>query len=127
MTDEQKANIIALRAKGLTYADIAEKLQVSINTVKSFYRRCEKKTLVCCKCCGKPINQTPRTREKKFCSDKCRMKWWKLHSDEMDKKAVYDFKCESCGKKFQAYGNNHRKYCSRECYIKMRFGGADRE
>lgn len=75
MTDEQKANIIALRAEGLTYADIAEKLQVSINTVKSFYRRCEKKTAVCCKCCGKHINQTPRTREKKFCSDKCRMKW----------------------------------------------------
>lgn len=122
MTNAQKANIIELRTKGLRYSDIAEKLQISINTVKSFYRRCEKKTTVCCKCCGKPINQPNRTREKKFCSDTCRMKWWKDHNNEINKKAVYDFRCENCGKRFQAYGNNHRKYCSRKCYITDRFG-----
>lgn len=41
MTAEQKAEIIALRSDGTTFSDIAEQLGLSINTVKSFYRRCE--------------------------------------------------------------------------------------
>lgn len=129
MTDEQKSCIIQFRFEGMTYSEIAQKLNISINTVKSFHRRHAQTdmTKVQCKQCGKPITQSKRTREKKFCSDKCRMAWWKLHDDEMNKNAVYDFKCEICGKEFQAYGNNHRKYCSRGCYIKMRFGGADGE
>lgn len=127
MTAKQKADIIALRSNGATYSDIAEKLQLSVNTVKSFYRRCKEniaeKSDSCCKYCDKPVVQTTATREKKFCSDECRMKWWKSHSGDINRKALYDFKCEYCGKLFQAYGNNHRKYCSRDCYIKMRFGG----
>ena len=123
MTEEQKAKIVKFRAEGLRYADIADKLHISINTVKSFYRRCDKSTVIYCKNCGKSINKPNGVRMKKFCSDKCRMEWWKLHNDEMKKNAVYNFKCQSCGNSFQAYGNNHRKYCSRECYIKTRFGG----
>ena len=46
-----------------------------------------------------------------------------INNDELKKRAVYDFKCQNCGKPFQAYGNNHRKYCSRKCYINERFGG----
>lgn len=127
MTKEQKESIIQFRSDGLTYSDIAEKLELSINTVKSFYRRYKesaKKTDVgCCKCCGRSLNQTPGTRLKKFCSDECRMKWWNSHRDNVNKKAVYTFKCKYCSEKFQAYGNNHRKYCGRSCYIKARFGG----
>lgn len=128
MTEKQKADIIELRSKGLKYSDIADRLQLSINTVKSFYRRCKDTVSSAhCKCCGRPISQPLRTREKKFCSDECRMNWWNSHKDEINKKAVYHFKCESCGQEFQAYGNNHRKYCSRECYINMRFGGGNSE
>ena len=39
MTEKQKSEIVKLRAKGMTYGDIADKLGVSINTVKSFYSR----------------------------------------------------------------------------------------
>ena len=35
MTEKQKADIIELRSKGLKYSDIADRLQLSINTVKS--------------------------------------------------------------------------------------------
>ena len=36
MTDEQKQQIIALRRDGAGYGRIAARLQISINTVKSF-------------------------------------------------------------------------------------------
>ena len=118
MTDEQKSKIISMRESGKTYADIAACLNLSLNTVKSFYRR--NQTL--CKCCGTPITQPTRARKKIFCSDKCRMKWWNSHQEDVSRKAVYDFICECCGTAFQAYGNNHRKYCSRSCYTKARYG-----
>ena len=125
MTDEQKSNIINFRLQGMTYSVIAHRLNLSLNTVKSFYRRIGQNEMPenICKQCGIPLIQPKGAREKKFCSDKCRMLWWKIHNSEIKKKAVYDFKCESCGRIFQAYGNSHRKYCGRECYIKGRFGG----
>jgi predicted nucleic acid-binding Zn ribbon protein len=129
MTAEQKAEIIALRSDGTTFSDIAEQLGLSINTVKSFYRRCEnapeKAAASYCKCCGKAIAQPSGAREKKFCSDKCRMEWWNAHRDDVNKKAFYDYVCECCGRHFLAYGNKRRKYCSRECYIADRFKGGD--
>ena len=72
MTEKQKSEIVKLRAKGMTYGDIADKLGVSINTVKSFYSRHKNPQELpavdvkenCCKCCGKEISQNPHTREK---------------------------------------------------------------
>lgn len=54
-------------------------------------------------------------------------KWWKEHPKMLNKKAVYTYTCAGCGRKFTAYGNSKRKYCSHACYIKDRFkgGGAD--
>lgn len=121
MTAEQKAEIITLRSGGITFSDIAEQLGLSINTVKSFYRRCgnapEKAAASCCKCCGKAIVQPSGAREKKFCSDKCRMEWWNAHREDVNKKAFYDYVCECCGRHFRAYGSKRRKYCSHKCYI----------
>ena len=39
MNKEQKASIIRMRLDGMTFSEIANQLQLSINTVKSFYRR----------------------------------------------------------------------------------------
>lgn len=52
---------------------------------------------------------------KKFCSDRCRMKWWNSHLDQVQRKANYDFVCPVCKKPFTVYGNANRKYCSHEC------------
>lgn len=117
----QKANALYLRSTGLSFAEIAGQLEVSTNTVKSFCLR--HKGCQFCLNCGTQIQQPPRTRQKKFCSDKCRMKWWNTHTEEVNRKAIYNFVCKCCGKPFQAYGNNHRKYCSNACYVKARFGG----
>lgn len=125
MTDKQKNEIVGFRANGLTYAEIAKKLGLSINTVKSYYRRRKDETQNICLCCGVPVIQPKAVRKKKFCSDECRMKWWNAHGCDVKRKAVYDFTCGYCGRAFQAYGNNHRKYCSRTCYITDRFKGGD--
>ncbi len=131
VTAEQKMEIITLRSNGITFSDIAEQLGLSINTVKSFYRRygnaLEKAAASCCQRCGKSIVQPSGAREKKFCSDKCRMDWWNAHRDDVNKEAFYDYVCECCGRHFRAYGNKRRKYCSHECYIADRFkgGGGD--
>ena len=41
----------------------------------------------------------------------------------MNKKetAMYPFTCTRCGKEFLSYGNQTRKYCSHDCYIRARF------
>ena len=82
MTDEQKQQIIALRRDGVGYGRIAARLQISINTVKSFCRRhslAAKKAASVCEQCGGPIEQNPGRKRKRFCSDSCRNKWWNAH------------------------------------------------
>ena len=44
-----------------------------------------------CKCCGVPVQQNLGRKEKKFCSDSCRNKWWNSHLDLVKKQAVYEF------------------------------------
>ena len=38
MNKEQKTSIIRMCSDGITFSEIANQLQLSINTVKSFYR-----------------------------------------------------------------------------------------
>lgn len=134
MTDEQKMQITSLREEGNGYKKIAQILGVSTNTVKSF---CQRKNISGaavpvtgsesqCQCCGKAIKQIHGRKQKKFCSDQCRMKWWNSHLDKVQRKANYDFICPVCKKPFTSYGNANRKYCSHECYIEDRFGGGRR-
>lgn len=87
MTNEQRMIVSALRAQGMGYGAIARKVGISENTVKSFCRRNaqkEDKPVTGadehqCLCCGTPVAQNAGRKEKKFCSDKCRNKWWNAH------------------------------------------------
>lgn len=137
MTDRQKNKVWEMRAGGYGYTKIARELGLSENTVKSFCRRkglngtvktdtvaiiagSDKST---CLCCGVEIRQNPGRKVKKFCSDKCRNKWWNSHLEQVERKAYYEFMCVYCKKPFTAYGNAGRKYCSHACYVADRFGG----
>lgn len=121
MTDEDMGRISSLKQQGKSAAAIAEMLDISVNTVKSYLRRHPgtEDTHVCPQC-GKAVPQNKGRKEKRFCSDKCRMGWWRSHQAEMDKKAYYTLVCQQCGKEFVSYGNRGRKFCSRECYGKHR-------
>lgn len=139
MTEQQKEQINRLRQEGYGYIRIAQALGISENTVKSYCRRNNltgshlnrKLNMISpsdngeqfCLCCGTPVEQNTGRKEKKFCSDKCRNKWWNSNLDKVNRKATYDYICPNCKKQFTVYGNSHRKYCSHECYILDRFGG----
>ena len=127
MTTEEKAKIADLRCNGYGYKKIAQAIGVSVDTVKSYCRRNGLNGVrtieTVCPCCGKTLINVPGKKAKKFCSDRCRNKWWNSHLDQVKRKAIYEFICPNCKKPFTAYGNANRKYCCHECYIEDRFGG----
>jgi endogenous inhibitor of DNA gyrase (YacG/DUF329 family) len=133
MTKKEKECVRFLRGEGYGYLAIATRLGISLNTVKSFCRRnglggiAEKPDRQTCRQCGKPLAQEPKRPARKYCSEACRRIWWKEHSHLINKKAFYSLTCAHCGKEFQSYGNQKRKYCSHPCYIAARFGKAEND
>ena len=135
MTDNQKIQIIKLRTAGDGYGKIAQKLGISLNTIKSFCRRNDlvvgaeisdtkvTKEITRCENCGQEIRQIAKQKRKRFCCDKCRNAWWNNHLGQVKRKTVYHFTCPQCGKEFHIYGDKRRKYCSHDCYIAARFKG----
>jgi IS30 family transposase len=130
MTVLQKEQIKALRGQGLSYLEIADKVGIPKNTVKTFCRRNAVKAVTAsdetknkdcedlCLQCGRPLNKTRST--KKFCRDACRLAY---HKANREPSAV----CAHCGEKFDNNGNNKRKFCSTACYIADRFPEVPRE
>jgi endogenous inhibitor of DNA gyrase (YacG/DUF329 family) len=124
MTNEQLQIVTELRSQGLGYKSIARTTGLSENTIKAHCRRHPLSPgESVCPTCGKVLTQTPQKRAKKFCSDKCRMAWWNAHPEMVSRKAFYHLVCAHCGRPFDSYGNNHRKYCSRSCYNEARRKG----
>lgn len=125
---DTKTEIIRLRKNGLSYKDISIFLNMSINTIKSVCRRLkvEKQSIdtnrSICLLCKASLAHINGKKEKKYCSDNCRMKWWNAHLDKVNKKSYSEHICLNCQKPFQSYANTKRKYCSHACYIVARFG-----
>ena len=125
LTDDDKKTISMYTRQGLGYRSIARMTGLNANTLKSLLRRHKDDPFYyppkdCCLYCGVPLSQTPRKRAKKYCSNACRMKWWREHNAEVNKKAFYKLTCKQCGKEFESYGNANRIYCSRECFADAR-------
>lgn len=135
MNLQEKDAVRQMRIKGLSYSAIAHNLCVSENTIKSFCQRnrlggmggavittLKEAPETQCKQCGKRLHHKPKCKPRKFCSDTCRHVWWKEHREQLNKKAYYYQSCAHCGKEFKSYGDDSRKYCCHDCYIKARFG-----
>lgn len=134
MAMKQKQQITVMRGRGDSYKKIATALGISVNTVQSYCRR-NNLSVGCtipqpetedaadvCPNCGRLLIHTPGSKRKRFCSDKCRSAWWKVHPEALNRKAIYHFICPKCGIAFDSYGNAHRKYCSRACLADARRG-----
>ena len=77
MSRSTTREIDSLRSVGLTPTAIAEKLGISVNTVKSHIRRRNKNSVTLpFLFCVRPVPQNAGRKEKKYCSDKCRMHYW---------------------------------------------------
>ena len=129
MTDKEKERIADYRRNGMSYLEISKLTRFSINTIKSYCRRCglverneSNKTTTPCEQCGKAVSQTLGRKHKRFCSGICRTLWWNAHQDEINKKSEKSYVCRNCGKTFSSYGNKVRKYCFHACYIAHRYG-----
>lgn len=121
MTEYEKYEIARLRREGMSANKIAQTLNLPMNRVRSHIRRhpvdsAAKKCLQC----RKPLTQVPHRKERKFCSDKCRMLWWNSHPELVKRKAYYDKVCPWCHTAYQSYGKKNRIYCSRKCYADAR-------
>ena len=125
MTANEISKINAYRIDGLGYKKIAALLGLSVNTVKTYMRRNPLPSASCvCLQCGKLFTQTPHAREKKFCSDACRMAWWRSHQ-HLIKRTTTEQVCRHCGKRYQTHKKG-QQYCSRACYAdSMRKVGAE--
>ena len=120
MNDKERNKVIKLRNQGVMPSEISKITGIKIETIKSYFKR-HKNLLpknATCKYCGKKIVSIRGKKNKRFCSDKCRMAYWNSHPELINKQAYYKLTCEYCGKKFLSYGNQRRKFCSRECYKK---------
>ena len=121
MTTREIETLNDLRLKGYQPSAIAVVLGIPPGTVRShIHRHPDMPNTKLCKHCGKSVPQNIGHKEKKFCSDKCRMAWWNSHQDSVNRKAYYTLTCKNCGKEFESYGNKKRKYCSRGCYLAAR-------
>ena len=121
MTEHEKLKITELYALGNGYKKIGRLLGIPSDSVKSYIRRHGKdaaeRLKTTCMQCGAPITQPQRKQLKKFCSDKCRLKWWGQHTDMLTHKSIYSYTCLGCGATFTTH-RKEAKYCNRICYMK---------
>ncbi len=75
-----------------------------------------------CKCCGAPLVNTPGHRQKTFCSKSCQERYWREHRNITLCASLVSCTCLGCGKEILDYKGHHRKYCSHQCYIRVRYG-----
>lgn len=121
MTKNEISNINLLRSKGWGYKRIATELGISPNNVKSYIKRHPdiESFEPRCENCGEILTITDPTKGKRFCSDACRMLWWKQHPDLMRHNRLYPHICEQCGASFSTPRKGTR-FCNRKCYADFR-------
>ena len=98
MTEEQKKQIRSFRTAGMGYKRISAALDIPLGTVKSFCRRDEADMLAItgyeaveqsesqsakpvCLRCGKPVIRIPGRKKRRFCSEACRVAYWRIATE----------------------------------------------
>ena len=118
MTSNEKKQADMLRDQRLTYVQIAEKMGLGVSTVKMYFqRKTPSDHIGICPQCKKPLGKDAPSK-KRFCSDKCRVKWWIEHPEQLSNQQQHLHRCPVCGKGF--YSFKPAKFCSPSCYHRSR-------
>ena len=133
LTAEQKARIEEYRKRGIGYRTIAAEIGVDRDAVRYYCKKVELAGTrpksqefikgLRCQQCGILLSRNRDGRQRIFCSDQCRYKWWNTNGKTLPRPSgcCDEIKCACCGKTFLDYRNKKRRYCSHECYIRDRF------
>ena len=127
MTTIEKEKIRYLRGEGLGYKAIASRLDLTVDTVKSYCKRSGLNGVAAenadntCRQCGAVLEHTPGVKKRRFCSDQCGRTWWNCHAFLREPNEKYQCVCGFCGRVFHNQIKG-RKYCGHPCYIKARYG-----
>ena len=105
---------IELSNEGKSSREIANELGVHFTTVARWLRDKDNYLVSTCPVCGEKILYTRGHRPKKFCSDKCCIKWWREHNEIKAKRYLHT--CEHCGKPFKSM-KRYQRFCCRSCYL----------
>ncbi len=119
-----KETIIEMKNSGSSYSQIATNLKISVNTVKSIIKRAkDEKTKEerYCLNCGARLKMIPKHKKKKFCSDVCRLAYWKKNN-----RSLIEGICKKCGRTVYYYPSKIKSFCCRSCYLKY-VGGKESE
>ena len=119
MTDKDKKHLAELRDQGYTYQQIAEASGIGLSSVKMFFKRNNTPaddSGICAQCKKRLEKDAPK--KKRFCSEKCRIKWWAEHPEQLSNAREHQYKCPFCGKVFYSY--KPAKFCSLTCYHRSR-------
>ncbi|GEM_PF-2307777 len=131
MTSErEKQYIVAQRAMGKSFAQIGRELGRGESSIRYVFNHCMSKEpkpdettprmvmgteipgAARCKYCGKDFTKSTLGGKRRFCSDHCRNAW----CNEQKRRVPYSRVCEQCGREFTAFGNPHKRFCSRKCF-----------
>lgn len=119
MRKQEKDKIIKLRMEGLGYGKIATILNLPKSTISSFCKTLDQISSVCL-LCGTKLKQTAGHRQKKFCSNNCKLSYYKQNKNEIRRRPNYEVDCACCHHKFFTYKSLNRKYCSWDCFLKSK-------
>ena len=127
MTQLEKEEIIKLKLAGNSYKQISVLTGICISKIKSVcirYNTKQTEIISYCKCCGKKLILVGGKKQKLYCNDKCRMRYWRNHQSELKSNHIVEVECPICHQIFKAYETKKRKYCCWDCYMeaKQRMG-----
>lgn len=121
MTALEKSRIARLRESGYSYQAIAHETGIPLSSIKMYFaRRKPKSKDATCPQCHKPLGAS-LSPKRRFCSDKCRVKWWAAHPENLGNRDRHWHRCPVCRKEFFAY--KPATFCSRACYYQSRRKG----
>ena len=118
MTAQEKNKILEFKRSGASVPQVARKFNLSVPMAKKIIYSVKDDEIYCIQC-GKPAKR--RNILSKFCSKKCKQKYYKEHPDYLKKKTIHTSVCPCCHKEFTFYGRSHQTYCSRGCTKKHYF------